>query len=140
MIKKFILFSLIIFILYILALFKLPQFTSIVWNIAWLNWFNEFVLSFKSTFDKTVTNIPSQEEFIEWSLELKENVINWVDVTKDKIDDIRETIKWAESKYNDLKETYDETKEFINTNSWKIKEIKETIQKISNLTNTWEIN
>ena len=144
MIKKLLLSGLILFIVYILLIFKAPEIAWTIEKLILIDWFNEFALSFKSIFDETVTQIPSSEEFLSWTIDIKNTVIDWVNTTKDKIDSFRETMSWAQDTYNDLKNTYDEAKDFINSNSWKIEDIKEVIETISNitetLTNTWETN
>jgi hypothetical protein len=49
-------------------------------------------------------------------------------------------LSWVENTYNEIKEWYDEVKNFIDTNSWKIEEIKTVIDTVSELNNTWTTN
>lgn len=132
-------------------IFKIPQIAWLIENILWINWFNQFVLSFKSTWDDIFTNIPNNNELNDafdnvysWALDFKTKFEDWLGVTKDKIDWFRETASGIENTYNELKDTYDKAKGFIESNSWTIDDIKEVIETISDraniVTNTWETN
>ena len=149
--KNILLSILILFIIFILLIFKAPVAALKIENILWINWFSEFVLSFKWTYDETVTNIPTKSELKNaydtvhsWAIDFKDKFEDWLNITKEKIDTVREKVWEAEDTYNELKWTYDEVQEFIDTNSWKIEEIKEVIETVSEITetitNTWETN
>ena len=161
MIKKIFLSLLIIFILYILIIFNIPSLWLKIENILWINWFNNFILKSKKTYDETVTNIPTKEEVIEtydtvysWAVELKNNLKEWLDNTKKQVDNIRETLQETKDNYYELKENINEAKDFIenaswtlkntiNSNTWLIewtKEIYESIKELENeIYNTWII-
>jgi len=144
MIKKLILSLIILFIWYVLLIFTLPSIASWIENLLGINWFNNKIIELKEFFNDKSTSIPKTDEILSWAIDFKNNVINSVDTTKEKIDSIRKTMSWVENTYNDIKNWYDDVVNFIDTNSWKIDSIKTTIQQISdikeNLTNTWEIN
>jgi hypothetical protein len=151
MIKNLLLYILIFFVVYIVLIFNVPQIAWVIENTLWINWFNQFVLSFKWTYDETVTKVPTETELKDayntvysWAIEFKDNFDSWIEITKDKIDDFRTILSWAEDTYNDIKNWINDAKEFIETNSWTIEEIKEVIDTVSEtseiLTNTWEIN
>ena len=70
-------------------------------------------------------------------MELKNNIQEWLDLTKDKIDSVRVTLSWAEDKYNQIKNWVEWVKTFIEENSWTIDMIQDTIQVI---TDTGTIN
>jgi len=151
MIIKFLLSLLIFTIVLTLSVFNIPTITTSIEKMIWLNWFTEFILKFKSTYDETVTNIPTKGELENtyntvqsWALDFKDKFEDWIKLTKQKIDSIRGSVWEIEDTYNDLKDNYDEVQEFIDTNSWKIDEIKEVIETITDvadtLTNTWETN
>lgn len=151
MLRK-IIWSIILFlVIYILLIFKAPGIAWVIENIIWINWFNNFILWAKSTYDETVTNIPSKDELQNtyntvqsWAIEFKENFEIWVEITKEKIDAFRATMSWAESTYNDLKDWFNDAKDFIDTNSWIVDDIHNTIKTLSGineaLTITWETN
>jgi hypothetical protein len=151
MLRKILWSIILFFIIYILLIFKAPSIAWVIEKSIWINWFNEFILWFKSAYDETVTHIPSKEELQNtyntvhsWAIEFKENFDLWVDLTKEKIDAFRDTMSWAEDTLNNFKTWYNETKDFINTNSWVIIDIQNTIETISGITeiliNTWETN
>lgn len=151
MIKNILLLWFIFIIVFIILIFKTPDFALKIESTLWINWLSQFLLWFKWTYDETVTNIPTKAELENaydtvqsGALDFKDKFEDWLNLTKEKIDWVREKAWDIENTYNDLKWTYDEAKEFINTNSWKIEEIKEVIETISDvtwtLTNTWETN
>lgn len=151
MLKNIFLFILIFFVLYILSIFKAPDLASSIEQSLGIQWFNAFVINFKETFDDIVTNFPTQDELKNayetaqsWALEFKDNFENWLNITKDKIDTIRETLSWAEDTISDIKENIDAAKDFYDANSWTIDDIKNTIDTISEIsqeiTNTWTNN
>lgn len=131
--------------IYLLLVFKTPNIAMHIEKTIWIEWMATDIVKIKDTYDNVVTEIPSKYELKKWALDFKEKFIEWVEITKSKIDSIRTTASWAEDTYNDLKEWYDKAKDFINTNSWKIDDIKKAINDVSNITNTinsnsWIIN
>ena len=172
MLNKIFWWFILILVLYILLVFKAPTITWEIENKIWINWFSEFVVNFKNKYDDTVTNIPSKREvqdtydvIYSWATDYKEKFVNGANITKWKIDTIREKISWTEETYNellewyeDIKEWYEDAKEFIDDNKEKLDTIKNAIDVVSNktsevgswitdtintfswLTNTWIIN
>jgi hypothetical protein len=144
MIKKLILSLIILFVWYILLIFTMPSVASAIEQLLWIGWFNQKVIDIRDSFNNKTTTIPSKDELLSWALDLKNNIIDWVDTTKEKIDSFRETMSGVEDTYNDLKDWYNEVKDFIDTNSWKIEDAKEILNTVSDitqsLTNTWETN
>jgi len=134
--------------LFVLSVFKAPDVASSVAAMFGYPDLPTKIISIKWRYDTVVTDIPSQEELknqynstLSWALELKENIINWVNTTKDKVDSIRESMSWAEQKIDDLKDTYDDAKEFIDETWKKIEETKKIIEdtqavinKVTNIT------
>jgi len=148
--KKFFLVIIIIITSYILIIFKLPELWANLGNLFWTTKFNEFLLKNSDTFNNTVTDIPSKEELINtyskaysWAIKIKDTVVDSAETIKGNIDDVRVTLSWAESKINNIKDKYKEAKDFIETNSWKIQNIQNEIDKVSKiskiLTSTWDI-
>ena len=142
--KKLLLLFVIIFTLYILIIFKLPVLDDAIGKSFWLENFNSFVLSFKTQVDMVSTDTPTKDELIDTYskafsgvMDLKNDIVNGVDVTKDKIDSVRATLSWAEKTYNDLKETYWDAVEFIDEASKKIDEAKKIIDAVQTVTNSW---
>lgn len=134
-------FLIIFFVSYILSIFKAPILASAIEKVLWIEWFNEFILSFKSTYDDAVTNMPTKDELKNaynvvhsWAVEFWENFEIWVDYTKKQIDWIRETLSWAENTYNDITDWYLKTKDYINTNSWVLQDVRDTIESFSGIT------
>ena len=142
--KKLILLFVIIFTLYILIIFKLPVLADAIGKSFWLEKFNSFVLTFKSNVDMVSTDNPTKQELIDtytkalsWAIDLKNDIVNWADVTKEKIDSVRATLSWAEKAYNELKDTYWEAVEFIDETSKKIDEAKKIIDAVQSVSNSW---
>jgi len=157
MINKILLSLIILLILFILTVFNAPSIAIKIEEIIWINWLSDRIKWFKDVADWVSTNVPTKTEFenaydsaYSWAVDIRDNIINWANVTRWKIDDIRETVIWAEKKFNEVKDSYnqikdsfDEAKEFIDTNSWNIKKINNAVQSISeirdNLVNTWSV-
>jgi len=116
----------------ILLVFNAPILANNIAKILWIWTINNKIIELKDYLNKNSTNIPSRDEFISWAIDIKNNVINWVDSTKEKIDSIRITLSWAESKYNNIKKWYDNVQEFVKTNSWTIDDMKNVIEKVTN--------
>jgi len=151
MLKKIFSFFIIFFVLYILLIFTAPKLAEGIESNFWLNWFNEFVLWFKSDLDNTSTNIPTEWEihkkyytFVDWTVNFIHRFIDWVNIIKWRIDKFREDIEKKKQKVEDIKETYDNVKEIINTASWAIQKTTNTLKEINsikeNIYNTWIIN
>jgi len=143
MILKTILSLVIIFTLYVLMVFNLPSLANTLGNTLWLTSFNEKIVEFKSSFDETTSKIPSGSEFISWAVDLKNDIVDWVDKTKDKIDNFRDTMSGVEETYNEIKGWYDSVKEFIDNNSGALDTLKWTAEDINkikeSLNNTWTV-
>jgi len=144
MIKKLLLSIVILFVGYVLLIFSAPNIAWAIEQLLWLDGLNQKIIDFRDSFNDKSTSIPSKDELLSWALDLKDNIIEWVDTTKEKIDSFRETMSWVEDTYNDLRDWYNEVKDFIDTNSWKIDDAKEILNTVSDitqtLTNTWETN
>lgn len=151
MLKNLLLFIIILITLYLLAVFNAPNLANNIENIIWIEGLWNKITNFKSTTDWVVTNIPSREEFnkayddfYSWALEFKDNIETWADITKDKINTIRETVWWSQETYEDIKEWIKDAKDFIDSASWVINQTKDIIEDVSEIntiiTNTWIIN
>ena len=149
MIQKLFWSIILLFILFILAVFKAPDLAKSVAELAGFPNLPTNITEFKSNFDNIVTDIPTKEELesqynstVSWALQLKENIVNWVETTKDKVDSLRETMSWAEQKIEEIKEWYEDAKQFIDETGKKIDEAKQIIEDtqavIENVQNVWE--
>lgn len=142
MLKKIFWTAILLFILFVLAVFKAPEVAKSVANIIGYPNLPESITKLKWTYDQVVTDIPSKEELekqynstISWAIELKENIVNWVQTTKNKVDSLRETMSWAEQKIEDLKGSYNDAKEFIDEAGKKIDETKKIIEDTTTVIN-----
>jgi hypothetical protein len=131
-----------VIILFVLTVFKAPDLAK---SISWLAGFPNLpasIISIKSTFDWAVTDIPTQEELekqyneaLSWAIIIKGKIVGWVEITKNKVDDLRETMSWAEGKIDDLKDTYNDAKDFIDQAWKKIEETKKIIEDTNKVMN-----
>jgi hypothetical protein len=126
--KKLILILLIIWISYILIIFKLPTLASTISENLWLKNIQNFIIKFKKDVDRVSTDpaikdkiIDSVNKTVSWGIDLKNKIVDRVDKTKEKIDDVRKTLSWAEEKFNSLKESYNKAMELVD-------ETKETLK------------
>ena len=131
-----------IFVLFILCVFKAPEVAKSIANVTGFPNLPDKILSFKWSYDTVVTDIPSKQELsdkynstLSWALELKENILNWVDSTKETVDSLRETMSWAEQTIEDLKDAYSEAKVFIDDAGKKIEETKKIIEDTTTVIN-----
>lgn len=125
MIKKIFLVFLIITILYGVSVFALPDISAkIDWWIGVPGLSNTLRWK-KSSLDSWITNIPNKQEFQSGATDAKNKFIDGVQITKDKIDDIRTKAQEAEDLLNSSKETYDQAKEVYDDAQWKLEQVQE---------------
>jgi len=134
MIKKIIALIILIFALYGVSIFLLPQVASQIDTIIGMPWFSEKVRGNKVVMEGAITDIPSVNEFKSWALDAKDTFLNGVDVTKQKIDTLREWAQKAEETYNQAKDTYDSLKETLSGATQTIEEIGDVIESVNNVT------
>ena len=128
MLQKIFWFFVLIFIVYLLLIFKIPSVANSIEEAFWFKWFNNWVIEIKKKFDNVVTDIPTKDEIsskytstLSWATVIKNNVVNTLEFTKDQINNVRETLSWSEETYNSTvnflswaSDTIAETEEFIN--------------------------
>lgn len=136
--QKIFWWAVLIFTLFVVSVFKAPEIADSIGNTFGFPNLTEKIREFKSWFDGVVTHIPSQQEIQNalaetksWAIKLKDGFIDWVEITKDKIDTVRETLSWAEQKIEDAKDAYNKTIDFIDETGNKINEVKQTIEDTS---------
>ena len=149
MIRKLFWILAMLFVLYILSIFRFPNLAKDIEKTLWIEWFNEFVISFKKTFEESITNFSKDEvignykNILSWSIELKNKLIGWISTAKEKIDDLRIFISWVEKNFNKLKYKYNESKGFLEEISNKAENTKKTIDELwklkETLTDSWSL-
>ena len=128
--KKIISLIIIIFVLYIVAIFKAPTLANELEKLIWIEGFNQKVIDLKERLDNFWTKVPTKDELKDYY----SGAVDSIEKTKENIDNIRK-------KADEIKETYDTTKD-------KIEDIKETVDKISEvwesisktISSTWVVN
>lgn len=137
--------------LFWVSVFKAPELADSIWNTFGFPNLTSYIRDFKSWFDEAITHVPSQEEIQEkiaqtksWALKIKDGIITWVETTKNKVDDVRESLSWAEQTLQDAKNAYNKTVDFIDETGKKIDEVKKTIEDtskvIEEVQNIWNNN
>lgn len=125
MLKKILLLVPCLIILYLVTVFMSPKISSTLeWSL-WVPGTTEKIQQWKEKFDDIVTNVPSREEFKSWALDISNTLKGWLDTTKEKIDNVRSTLSWAQDGIN---ETFDKIDTAVET----VKDAKESIEKIKN--------
>ncbi len=125
------------FVLFLLSVFNAPSIADKIWEQVWITNISDKIKSVKESFDKLITHMPTKEE----AEKAWENFVKWVDITKNKIDKIRQTLSWAEDKINEVKEIYDDTTEKIEDIKETINSVKEIWEQIQDITWwTWDTN
>lgn len=114
---------------YLSWVFLAPDITKTIEGAVWLSGTTDEIRSFKDSFDDIVTDIPSVAEFKSWAIDIGNTVKWWLDSTKEKIDDVRVTLSWAQDTFNNTMDTIDST---IETVKW----AKDSVQKF-NESNEW---
>lgn len=123
MIKKLLLLILSILVLYGVLVFLAPKISSSVESFVWIPGITEKIHSSKEDFDNIVTNVPSKQEFKSWAIDISDTIKWGLDSTKDKIDNVRVTLSWAQ---NTIDETFDNIDQAVET----VKEVKEVVEKL----------
>jgi len=140
MIQKLFWLCVLVGAIYTAGVFYAPEPADQVAELTGIQWYNDFVRSFKSTLDGVATDIPTKDEFIEWwkaafsgAVDIKDTVVGGISTTKDTIDTVRSTLSGAESTYNDAKETFDQAKNFVEGANEKVQNVKEALNDVEKL-------
>jgi len=109
MFKKILYAIIIIIILYVLIIFLYPDLAKSLWETFWLSKFNDNIIYLKKKLDNWSLKYNSSS-IDSWNTVDKtiNTVVEWLDTTKEKIDNIRETAKWVEEKYNETRKVLDD--------------------------------
>lgn len=143
MLLKIILIFIIACTWYGLTVFMSPETSSTIDKALWISGFSEKIRWGKTTFDTSITDIPSLGEFKSWALDMSQKLSNGIDTTKEKIDTVRwgaqkveETFNDAKNTYDDAKETFDAVKGTVDEMSGKIQEFEWVVEWVKNITNS----
>lgn len=138
--KKIIWILIIFFVLYILAIFNIPIVAQNIEKKLKIEWFNDFILKLKWTYDYWLENNPDVEEWLNTynkalsgATKIKEDVINGAQYAKDKVDSARVSLSGAQ-------ETINKAWDFIQDASEKLEQWKEIIDTVKDITESWSIN
>jgi peptidoglycan hydrolase CwlO-like protein len=118
---------LIIITLYLLAVFKAPDFAWIIEKTLWIEWTNLTITYLADRINKISAWLPDDYE------KAKTNVIITAEYTKEKVDSVRETLDWAGESIEDIQKKYNEAKEMIEGIEEKINDTKEKLDEFSEL-------
>ncbi|MDD2907371.1 MAG: hypothetical protein PHH98_01895 [Candidatus Gracilibacteria bacterium] len=127
MFKKLGFSLLIIFVLYILAIFNVPIIADNIEKNIGITGFNQKIRDFKANLD----GIPVQDnlnDIYNRTVDGANNAIGTVSDVKNGIDDVRSTLSGAVSTYKEVKTTIDETKAQVESGVNSIKSTADTIQ------------
>jgi methyl-accepting chemotaxis protein len=132
--KKLLSLIILIFVLYGVSVFLLPGVATKIDILIWMPGLSDAIKGSKSTIDSTVTNIPSIKEFKSWAIDIKDKVVDWVEMTKETIDTIRSWAQKVEETYDTALDTYNNLKGSLEDAQEKVEQIGEVVDTISELT------
>ncbi len=136
MIKKIILLILIVVTLYGISIFVLPEVSSKIDTLIAMPGLSDSIRWTKKRVEKSITDIPSLNEFKSWALDAKEKFVNGVDITKDKIDTLRQWAQKAEKTFEDAKNTFNQVKQTVNNAKEVIDDMSSKVEQIWEVVNT----
>lgn len=133
MIKKILLWFLILIILYGLSVFLFPNIASTIDSIVGAPWFSEKFRGGKESFDTAITDIPQLEE-------VKDTFVDGVGTTKEKIDTIRSGAQKAQETIEEGKQTFSDAKEVFDDASAKVDQLQGIMNDVKNLTGSSSVS
>ena len=129
--KKIFWLLVIIFVLYVILIFKAPIFADNIEKLMHNSTiFNEKVRQIKKKLDKLWTKLPTKEDLqktYSWTIET-------INKTKENIDNLRKKAKELEKNYDEVKQKIDEAQKTLD----KVEKIWNNIREIINT--TWSVN
>lgn len=130
---KILWFFVILIVLYLMLVFQFTEIATKIDGILWIWWTSDKILYLRDVFYDIFTYFPTKEEVTDvykitmsWAEVVKDTIIIGLDKTKDQVDNLRNTLSGAEDSYN-------ATKQLINSSSWKIQEVIDIVGNIKNL-------
>jgi peptidoglycan hydrolase CwlO-like protein len=133
--KKIFWLIILVLVWYIISIFLAPSFADKVADLFWIKSFNEQIRWTSKDINEISTNVPSIDEFQETYNNTIKTVKDWIDKTKNVIDDTRATLSWAEDTYNKAVNIYDETTETVDKLKETFNDVEQMREKI-----TWAVN
>lgn len=132
--KKIIAFLILIFTLYIVAIFKVPTIATTIWEKLNIIEFNKTVIKISENYndfmnkhwDKfTVDNIKQTTS------DIKDWVETWIKTTQDTLDNIRDNVEKASDSIKETQEKINETKESIENVIDTVSDVTDSLSNIS---------
>jgi uncharacterized coiled-coil DUF342 family protein len=128
---------------YIISIFLAPTFADKIWDLLGIKSFNEQIRNKWWDLNKISTNIPNSKELqksydnaIKKAWEFKNTVVDWIDKTKNTIDEVRATLSWAEDTIDKAVNLYDETTETVDKLKETFNDVDKMREKITDSVNT----
>ena len=134
--KKIISLFILLWALYGVSVFLMPDVSNSVDTALWFPGFSESIRGTKTNLDAAITDIPSAWEFKSGAIDIKDRVVDWVEATKDTIDTIRSWAQQVEETYNDALGTYNELKWTLEWAKDKVEQIQWVVESVTQLTGT----
>ena len=131
---KLIALIILVFSWYGVCVFAAPEIASKIDSLIGVPWFSESIRGSKTNLDSVITDIPSAWEFKSGALDIKDKVIEWIEVTKDTIDSIRSWAQQVEHAYSGALETYNQLKWNLEDAQEKMQKIQGVVESVSQLT------
>lgn len=138
--KKLISFLLLIFVLYILSIFFVPDTANKIASSLWIEWFNQKILELAWKYDETINsnswsiNFNWMNDLKNKTTQIKQEIDTKVKTTQDSIDNIRTNVDTTINTVNETKQKVLETKESIEKT---IDTVNTVSNSIKSLTGTW---
>ena len=145
MLKKIILFGLIVVVTWLLFTFVNPELSKKIETTLWIEGTTETIKWVRDDFNTSITETPTlwtleetYDEVYNGAVEIKNTVTGWIETTKETIDTVRSTLSWAEETYNQAKDWLNQVKETLDKTSEAFDKIKGTIDSVEKITWWWE--
>lgn len=137
MIKRFILFLIILSIISIILILKNPDIARYIEKNLQITWIVDFVINSKEKLNwgSTYINVDNIDSVASWALELKNNIIEWWEYIRNWVDTIRDTLSWSYESYTEVKDKIEYLRKKLDENAWMINDIRDTIDSFSWVTN-----
>ena len=120
---------------YVISIFLAPSFADKIGYLFWIKSFNEQIRWSSWKINEIATDIPSADELQKSYNNTIQTVKDWIDKTKNTIDDVRSTLSWAEDTYNKAVNIYEETTKTVDKLKETFNDVEQMREKI-----TWAVN
>jgi hypothetical protein len=140
---KLLLFLIMIIVWYAFVVIQMPDVWNYFWENLWMKHVNKIIIdlkNFREEPEKWFPDSPELQNIYSWAIDLKDDIVDWLNYTKDKIDSTRVYLSGANDAIDSIKDWYEDVSEFISWATDKIDEAKDLIDTIKDITNTWVTN